>query len=211
MARRTQKDAEATRERILASALDLFLEKGYARTTFDDVAKPLAMTKGAVFWHFDSKEALLLALVGRAITSICDMMREALPEDRAALTFQDVAASMVNIAVHICENVEMRKFFLLVRTQVRWQEGSMAAVREEILSDKTFGPKQAFMIALENDRRNGRIRADVDAQQVMHIALAIWDGLLAEKIDGFLEADLATTISNAYKAAWETIRFKEQT
>ena len=63
MARRSKEDAEKTRTRILASALELFTRKGYEHTTFTDVAARLKMTKGAVYWHFESKQALLLALI----------------------------------------------------------------------------------------------------------------------------------------------------
>ena len=63
MARRIKEEAEQTRARILASALDLFSSNGYSRTTLTDVASRLGMTKGAVYWHFTSKEALLMALV----------------------------------------------------------------------------------------------------------------------------------------------------
>ena len=54
MARRIKEEAEQTRARILASALDLFSSKGYSRTTLTDVASRLGMTKGAVYWHFAS-------------------------------------------------------------------------------------------------------------------------------------------------------------
>ena len=39
MARRTKEEAQHTRETILTAALDTFCEKGYSRTTFDEIAK----------------------------------------------------------------------------------------------------------------------------------------------------------------------------
>ena len=63
MPRKAQRDAEKTRARILASALALFAKKGYVHTTFTDIAARLKMTKGAVYWHFESKQALLMALI----------------------------------------------------------------------------------------------------------------------------------------------------
>ena len=63
MARRTKEEAERTRTRILANALSLFTKKGYDHTTFTDIAARLKMTKGAVYWHFESKQALLIAII----------------------------------------------------------------------------------------------------------------------------------------------------
>ena len=47
MARRTKEEAEKTRKRIMASALSLFAKRGYDRTTFNDIAARLGLTKGA--------------------------------------------------------------------------------------------------------------------------------------------------------------------
>ena len=44
MARRTKEDAEQTRKEILITALDVFCEKGYSRTTFDEIAKRINLT-----------------------------------------------------------------------------------------------------------------------------------------------------------------------
>lgn len=62
MARRTKKEAEETRQAILMSALDIFFEKGYNRTTLADIAEHINLTKGAVYWHFKNKKDLLFCL-----------------------------------------------------------------------------------------------------------------------------------------------------
>lgn len=67
VARKSKEDAALTRRRILASALALFVKKGYEHTTFNDIAARLKMTKGAVYWHFESKEDLLVELVKMAL------------------------------------------------------------------------------------------------------------------------------------------------
>ena len=52
MSKKTKEEAEKTRRRILASALVLFSRRGYDRTTFNDIAARLKLTKGAIYWHF---------------------------------------------------------------------------------------------------------------------------------------------------------------
>lgn len=54
---------EASTERILASALTLFVSKGYRSTTVDDIARACELTKGAVYFYFPSKATILLALL----------------------------------------------------------------------------------------------------------------------------------------------------
>jgi len=60
--RRTKEEAEQTRRRIMAAALRTFDRYGIARTTLEQVAKAAAVTRGAIYWHFSGKEALLRAI-----------------------------------------------------------------------------------------------------------------------------------------------------
>ncbi|HUF93115.1 MAG TPA: TetR/AcrR family transcriptional regulator [Candidatus Limnocylindria bacterium] len=53
----------ATRERILDAALDVFARKGYHRAIVDDIVRASGTSKGAVYHHFTTKEAVFLALV----------------------------------------------------------------------------------------------------------------------------------------------------
>ncbi|HEX3565116.1 MAG TPA: helix-turn-helix domain-containing protein [Acidimicrobiales bacterium] len=55
-------EAKSTRERILDVALDLFIEKGYDKTSLREIAEPLGFSKAALYYHFASKEDILMAL-----------------------------------------------------------------------------------------------------------------------------------------------------
>jgi AcrR family transcriptional regulator len=51
-----------TRQRILNVALDLFTEQGYDGTSLREIAAQLGVTKAAIYYHFESKEDILMAL-----------------------------------------------------------------------------------------------------------------------------------------------------
>ncbi len=51
-----------TRERILDVALELFNEQGYDKTSLREIAERLGVTKAALYYHFRSKEDILLEL-----------------------------------------------------------------------------------------------------------------------------------------------------
>ena len=55
--------AEETRRRILAAALDLFQERGFAETTMRDIARNAGVATGAAYYYFPSKEHLFLAVL----------------------------------------------------------------------------------------------------------------------------------------------------
>lgn len=53
----------ATMQRMQAKGLELFYSKGYYNTSVDDVLKELSMSKGAFYYHFDSKEDFVIQIV----------------------------------------------------------------------------------------------------------------------------------------------------
>lgn len=62
--------AEARPDEVLDAALGLFMEKGFAATRVEDIAKRAGLSKGAVYLYFSSKEAILEGLVRRAILPV---------------------------------------------------------------------------------------------------------------------------------------------
>jgi AcrR family transcriptional regulator len=48
-------------ERLAASAFKLFSERGISNVSVDDVAAHAHVTKGSLYWHYDSKDALIKA------------------------------------------------------------------------------------------------------------------------------------------------------
>lgn len=204
MARKTKIEAEKTRARILASALSLFAKKGYANTTFTDIAARLKLTKGAVYWHFASKESLLMELVDRALNKFRRQIEELMPTGE--LTFPAVAEMMVKNAEAMVSDPRAAAFFRLMKCQVRWADHSMDKVREELLTNDRFGPKEAFKRAIAGDVAAGRAVKTTDAEEVATAAIALWDGLVQARLDGFLTCDLAATLRHCYAAVWDALK-----
>lgn len=63
MPRRFQTDQIDLRQHILEAALREFSEKGYHRAVLDEIAARAGASKGAVYWYFENKRALFLAVV----------------------------------------------------------------------------------------------------------------------------------------------------
>ena len=61
-ARRRAADAGSTRQRILDVALDLFIEQGFDKTPLRQIAEKLGFSKAALYYHFASKDDILMAL-----------------------------------------------------------------------------------------------------------------------------------------------------
>jgi AcrR family transcriptional regulator len=59
-------------DELLDAALDLFIERGFSPTRVEDIARRAGLSKGAVYLYFDSKEAILIALIRRAVVPVAE-------------------------------------------------------------------------------------------------------------------------------------------
>ncbi|PYP35933.1 MAG: TetR family transcriptional regulator [Gemmatimonadetes bacterium] len=65
---RRRKDARP--EEIIAAALEVFSDRGFAATKLEDVARRAGVTKGTIYLYFENKEALFKALIRQTIVPV---------------------------------------------------------------------------------------------------------------------------------------------
>lgn len=58
---------QESRRLLVTAATELFTERGYRQTTFEDIAKRSGVSRGSIPWHFGNKEGLLAAVVDHAV------------------------------------------------------------------------------------------------------------------------------------------------
>ena len=62
---RDVKDPEIRRAEIMDASMLLFMEKGYANTTTQDIVDKVNISRGLLYYHFKNKEDILYCLVER--------------------------------------------------------------------------------------------------------------------------------------------------
>jgi AcrR family transcriptional regulator len=78
------------REKIQAVALELFAEQGYEKTSLREIADRLHVTKAALYYHFRTKEDIIVGLFDDAIADVDELTawgreQPATPETRREL------------------------------------------------------------------------------------------------------------------------------
>ncbi|MCS0606466.1 TetR/AcrR family transcriptional regulator [Streptomyces sp. LP11] len=68
--------AVRTRRAVIQAAAEVFAERGYAAATIADILERAGVTKGALYFHFESKEALARGVIEAQITSDYQVPRE---------------------------------------------------------------------------------------------------------------------------------------
>jgi AcrR family transcriptional regulator len=70
--RRWTRRKEERPAELMAAALDLFVERGYAATRLDDVAARAGVSKGTLYLYFSSKEELFKAVIRSGIVPLIE-------------------------------------------------------------------------------------------------------------------------------------------
>ena len=96
-----------TRDRILDISLDLFTTQGYDKTSLREIAEQLGYSKAAIYYHFESKEAILMALHMRLHAIGLDALRTI---DRGAMTL-DVWSALIDQMIE--QMLSHRALFIL--------------------------------------------------------------------------------------------------
>lgn len=122
--------AKDTKERILAAALQMFSQKGYAGTNIRELTAALGLVKSSMYKHFESKEAIWNALLDEMIAYYGERFgsEENLPPVPETLEeLVDMTMGMVNFTVHDEKIVMTRK--LLAIEQFRDERARALASR----------------------------------------------------------------------------------
>ena len=126
MLKKADRSPDATRERIVEAALDLFGERGLTGTTVRDIAQRAKVNVAAISYHFGGKDELYRAVATSVIGSIEMRVRDRVaplldnpPRNAAAAlkALQDLAETMVDVIVGPPEMRRVARF--IIREQMQ--------------------------------------------------------------------------------------------
>ncbi len=90
-----QERGQATRQKLVDAAIELFEKKGYNGVTVDDICRKAGVSKGAFYGHFESKDQALL----EEYLKVDEFYREMLPRVLEEKTFVDRGTAYVRLAL----------------------------------------------------------------------------------------------------------------
>ncbi|MFE2552433.1 TetR/AcrR family transcriptional regulator [Streptomyces sp. NPDC059355] len=162
-----------TRQRIQDVALELFAEQGYEKTSLREIAERLEVTKAALYYHFKTKEDIIISVfedLTRPIDELIDwaeqqprtleMKREVLRRYSEAMAagaplyrfMQENQATMRELSIG--ETVK-RRLFTLVEL-LRTEDGPLADQVRCVSALFTLHAGMMFLQHVEGDREETR-------------------------------------------------------
>lgn len=202
MARRTNEQAQQTRENILKGALDVFSDKGFSRSTLSDIAKRIGMTRGAVYWHFKDKGELLVELMEQMHDWEAELLAEKVPTQDS---LEDLQERLQVRAELLDTDMRFRKFVRFMSMQVEW------ATEKQIFNLLRDGhmrnaPFKDFDLVLHKEQQRGRIRPYVDVDEICDIMVGMFTGMVRLYLSGMANAPLKVSVRTGMQAIFDSIR-----
>jgi TetR/AcrR family acrAB operon transcriptional repressor len=175
LARRTRKEALATRTRILDAAERVFSRRGVSRTSLDDIARAAGVTRGAIYWHFRDKADLFGAMLGRVALPMEEML-ERTNEEAGGDPLAQVRRRSIAVLRKVTGDARARRVFEVVAHKCEYVD-EMAAVRRRL-----SGMRANCLAQLESGFRNavrrGLLPANVEPRAAAVGLHALVDGLI---------------------------------
>ncbi len=170
--RRTREEAETTRRHLLEAGLRIFSEKGYAAARLSDVADAAGVTRGAIYWHFEDKKDLFLALFRKNIDPLFEAIKDVLDENIGPL--EKIRKIMTTVLVMIEQDAEFRANQNL-EFATRKLHAEIPELRE-YLKKHVNRFDQLLVSMIKSGIENDEIRRDIDAATVIAMFAALFRG-----------------------------------
>jgi AcrR family transcriptional regulator len=105
---------QASKEKIRAAAMELFIKQGYYATSISDIAKQAGISKGLLYNYYKGKEELLSEMVEARIKEVVEVMEEAFTLN----TPREQLEHIINGAIdNIHQKPEVHRFYLHLQNQ----------------------------------------------------------------------------------------------
>ncbi|MCW2557422.1 MAG: transcriptional regulator [Mycobacterium sp.] len=156
-----QARSEATRRRIIDSAVALINEIGYPASGLADIIERAELTKGALYYHFESREAVATAIIEEGMDTILGAFRSAGRSGSPAM--ENLVHGWFVVADAIMGDHVAQAACRLLRTFGGFNPAAKA----------TYGVFEAeFAERVRSAVEQGDVRSDIDADAVVATVLS---------------------------------------
>lgn len=170
----TQRRKEETRENIIAAATRIFAAKGYDAATTDEIAESCAISKGALYHHFPSKDELFKALLRSRFHDPVRVMLATRGGESVLDLEATVRASVEAAWRHALTDEMGERLWQEARTQAERNPEIRALLQE--VHDRSEG---AVIATLVEGQRSGIVRQDLDLKATAAVVGSMVDGSIA--------------------------------
>jgi AcrR family transcriptional regulator len=190
--------ADERRAHIMQAALACFARKGYYLTTMDDIAQESGLSKGSLYWYFESKKELFLSIFEvffRQMEAVIQpILEETLsPSEKLRAVAEVFMGSVIEAQLFVSVMIDFW-------SQTRHEEDINQLLRQ------VYEPYyQGLAAIIEEGIQQGEFRP-VNAAHLASLLMAVYDGLMMQWLAMPEWVDLAGQTETLLDALLEGLR-----
>ena len=184
---------DALKEKVLATALELFSERGYFNTSIHDIRRQAGVSTGAIYHHFQNKEALAKALYEALLQQMYIEIKHA--------SFNRAGCLEKSRAI-------IEKMFVLTLQHPRNMQFVLLAQHKEYLPGEAPICSSKPFQTMKNVVIEGMAEGEVRQMEPWVAATTMFGGALRMmnlQLDGVLDRPLTAYLDEVVESAWRGI------
>ena len=171
--RREQRDE--TFEKLLVAARSLFVSRGYKASTLEQISAFAGLTKGAVYFHFGAKEAVLLELFRRAEKDVIQPVVVILLQEELSPAERLIRFTRVHGEMGVTRREDLL-LLILISIEFAGQSGPIGEYVKRLYSI-LYAPLEYL---ISQGQASGQIRRDVPSTELASVIVSMHDGAFLE-------------------------------
>ncbi len=169
-----------TMHRMQVTGLELFYRRGYYNTSIDDILKELSLSKGAFYYHFQSKEDFFVSIVQNFIVQkVYSMLVEPIEGKEDPLT---VIANTFENALETAEHNEFDYGFVLGNFMTEFNKKNPEIM--QYIKDILKVWEVNLITILQKGKSDGYVDRHVDSEAVATYLISSFIGVRTMMVEG---------------------------
>lgn len=172
----TPQHTEARRSQIMDAARTCFLRDGFHATSMQDILRQAGLSSGAFYLYFRSKEEVVAAIAGEAVTSVASVFI-----DLAVLEERPPIDELVRTVLERASALDDEAHVFTIAVQA-WAE----SIRSPALADLLHGIYRDALakveVLLDGYRADGMVRDDVPTRQQAAVIMTMVQGFITHHV-----------------------------
>jgi TetR/AcrR family transcriptional regulator, transcriptional repressor of aconitase len=187
MPRITPARAQMRRRQIMEAALNCFARLGFHKTTMQDIVKQSKLSPGAIYCHFASKHAIIVAVVQERHRREGELVHRASRNDNFASAFDDLVRDFISVLGDSQERT-WRRLTIQLWAESLHDRRLAVAVRQGV--DE---PRAMLAGMIRRAKSRGELPQNLNEDATARLLIGVFQGLVLQNAwDGDVDAAACT-------------------
>jgi len=157
--------ADKKREQIIDGAIKRFIHFGIGKTTMNDIAEDLSVSKPSLYYYFPDKKHLIIGVIERVFNDFFDLIKKKHNPDQP---LEDILFNTIDV-----RNTFFQKYYML-----RITEGIPDLLNDETIKEKLQSLKKTEKVFFAEIFTLAKEKGEINHEDTYHVAELYLESLM---------------------------------